>query len=54
MADFIKGIIPALITPMTPSEDLDEEGLRGLIDALIGQGVNGIFTLGTAGEFWAL
>jgi len=52
--DFIRGIIPALITPMTPTEELDEAGLRRLVDALIGRGVDGIFTLGTAGEFWAL
>ncbi len=51
---FIRGIIPAMITPMTEDEELDEPGLKRLIDCLIEQGVHGIFTVGTAGEFWAL
>lgn len=52
--DFIKGIIPAVVTPMGPDGGLDEQGLRRLIDHLIDEGVHGIFTIGTAGEFWAL
>ena len=51
---FIRGLIPAMITPMTEDEDLDEAGLKDLIDQLIDRGVHGIFTIGTAGEFWAL
>ena len=51
---FIHGIIPALITPMTPKEELDQRGLEKLIDDLIHSGVHGIFAVGTAGEFWAL
>jgi len=51
---FIRGIIPAMITPMTEDERLDEKGFKRLIDGLIGAGVHGIFTVGTAGEFWAL
>ena len=53
-AEFIRGIIPAMVTPMTEDEELDERGLAHLIDHLIGQGVHGVFTLGTAGESWAL
>ena len=53
-AEFIRGIIPAMVTPMTEDEELDERGLAHLIDQLIGQGVHGVFTLGTAGESWAL
>lgn len=53
-AAFIRGIIPAMITPMTEDEDLDEAGLKGLVDGLIARGVHGVFTMGTAGEFWAL
>ncbi len=52
--DFIRGIIPAMITPMTESEALDEKGLERLIDFLIDAGVHGVFAAGTAGEFWAL
>ncbi|MDP7450094.1 MAG: dihydrodipicolinate synthase family protein, partial [Candidatus Latescibacteria bacterium] len=51
---FIKGIIPALVSPMHADGQLDEQGFRQLIDHLIAQGVHGIFTVGTAGEFWAL
>jgi 4-hydroxy-tetrahydrodipicolinate synthase len=53
-ADFIRGIIPAMITPMTQGEDLDEAGLKRLIEFLISAGVHGVFAAGTAGEFWAL
>ncbi len=52
--DFICGIIPAVITPMTPEEELHEKGLEDLLNFLIGAGVDGVFTIGTAGEFWAL
>ncbi|MFH1569095.1 MAG: 4-hydroxy-tetrahydrodipicolinate synthase [Gemmatimonadota bacterium] len=52
--EFIRGIIPAVVTPMTDQEELDEKGLEALIDYLVGSGVHGIFTIGTAGEFWAL
>lgn len=51
---FIRGIIPAMITPMTEDEELDEKGFQRIIDGLIDAGVHGIFTVGTAGEFWAL
>jgi len=56
MADteFIRGIIPAVITPMTADEEPDEKALEALIDYHIEGGVSGIFTVGTAGEFWAL
>lgn len=56
MADteFIRGIIPAVITPMTEDEEPDEGALEALIDYHIESGVNGVFTVGTAGEFWAL
>ena len=51
---FIRGIIPALITPMTEDEELDEEGLKQVLDYVIDKGVHGVFTVGTAGESWAL
>lgn len=53
-AQFIRGIIPAMVTPMAQDETLDERGLKRLIDFLIDAGVHGIFAVGTAGEFWAL
>ena len=51
---FIKGVIPALITPMNEDQSLSEIGLNALIDGVIKAGVHGVFTCGTAGEFWAL
>ncbi|MFT4068119.1 4-hydroxy-tetrahydrodipicolinate synthase [Paraburkholderia sp.] len=49
-----KGIVPALITPMTPAEEIDEAGLRTLIERLIDAGVHALFVLGTNGEFIGL
>jgi len=49
-----KGIVPALITPMTREEEVDEAGLRTLVDRLIDAGVHGLFVLGTNGEFISL
>lgn len=46
----IKGIIPALLTPFDKEENLDEKGLRGLINRLIDQGVHGIYLTGSTGE----
>src|SRR5450830_774792 len=54
MSVSFKGIVPALITPMTPSEAVDEEGLRILVDRLIDAGVHALFVLGTNGEFIVL
>ncbi|MGU7770455.1 4-hydroxy-tetrahydrodipicolinate synthase [Burkholderia sp. MR1-5-21] len=54
MAITFKGIVPALITPMTRDEEIDEAGLRTLVDRLIDAGVHGLFVLGTNGEFIAL
>lgn len=49
-----QGIIPALITPFTPEQELDEAGLRLLVGRLIDAGVHGMFCLGTNGEFYSL
>ncbi|MGF6770251.1 4-hydroxy-tetrahydrodipicolinate synthase [Paraburkholderia sp. GAS199] len=54
MTVLFKGIVPALITPMTATEDVDEAGLRTLIERLIESGVHALFVLGTNGEFIAL
>ena len=54
MTVLFKGIIPALITPMTAVEDVDEAGLRTLIERLIEAVVHALFVLGTNGEFIAL
>ncbi|WP_353980088.1 4-hydroxy-tetrahydrodipicolinate synthase [Salinicola endophyticus] len=49
-----RGIVPALITPLDVHEEIDEAGLRRLVDTLIGKGVHGLFALGTNGEFFSL
>jgi 4-hydroxy-tetrahydrodipicolinate synthase len=50
----VHGIIPPLVTPMTPDEDVDYPKLRKFIDHQIACGVHGIFVLGTTGECYAL
>jgi 4-hydroxy-tetrahydrodipicolinate synthase len=49
-----KGILPAMITPLTKDGKLNIPSLRKLIDFLIDGGVHGIFAIGTTGEFYAL
>ena len=50
----IRGVIPAMLTPLTDDEQVDEAGLRRLVRFLLELGVHGIFTLGSSGEFTAL
>ena len=50
----LKGIIPPVITPMTPNQEIDLPGLRRHIDWMISHRVHGIFVLGTTGEFYGL
>lgn len=48
------GIIPAVITPLTPEGKLNENALRKLLGYLIKEGVHGLFVSGTTGEFYGL
>src|SRR5436309_5875872 len=50
----IHGIIPPVATPMQANEDLDLPRLKWFLDHLIGQGIHGVFVLGTNSEFYAL
>ncbi|RLG94222.1 4-hydroxy-tetrahydrodipicolinate synthase [Candidatus Bathyarchaeota archaeon] len=50
----VKGIIPAMATPMSDSEEIDEAGTRELINYLIDSDVHGIFICGSQGECYAL
>ncbi|MDR0708933.1 MAG: dihydrodipicolinate synthase family protein [Spirochaetaceae bacterium] len=52
--DFIKGIIPPIITPITADESIDEAALREHIDWMIAGGINGILAFGSNGEFYML
>jgi 4-hydroxy-tetrahydrodipicolinate synthase len=49
-----KGIIPAVITPLTDHGKLNEIALRKLLKYLIEGGVHGLFVVGTTGEFYGL
>lgn len=49
-----KGIIPAVITPLTAEGKFSEKAMRKLINYLIDGGVHGLFVVGTTGEFYGL
>jgi len=49
-----KGIIPAMVTPLTPDGKINVEALRKLTRYLIDGGVHGLFPVGSQGEFYAL
>ena len=47
----LHGIIPPILTPVTEGGSIDLASLRRLIEFQIGEGVHGIWVLGTTGEF---
>ena len=47
------GIIPAMVTPLTTDDAINERALRKLTNHLIAGGVHGVFAMGSQGEFWA-
>jgi 4-hydroxy-tetrahydrodipicolinate synthase len=49
-----KGIIPAMITPLTEEGRLNKSAYRKFINYLIDGGLHGIFVAGTTGEFYGL
>ncbi|HSO85036.1 MAG TPA: dihydrodipicolinate synthase family protein, partial [Draconibacterium sp.] len=46
----LTGIIPPIVTPLISNTELDIQGLKNLIDHILGGGVHGVFLLGTTGE----
>jgi 4-hydroxy-tetrahydrodipicolinate synthase len=54
MAKEIRGIIPAVITPFTADERVDEAAFRKIVSSQIDAGVHGLFPVGTGGEFSTL
>ena len=50
----IKGIIPAILTPMNEDESINLDVMREQIDRLIDGGVHGLFPFGTNGEGYIL
>jgi 4-hydroxy-tetrahydrodipicolinate synthase len=49
-----RGIIPAVITPLTHDGKINEKVMRKLLNYLIDGGVHGLFVVGTTGEFYGL
>jgi 4-hydroxy-tetrahydrodipicolinate synthase len=47
------GIIPAMVTPLTAEEAINETALRRLTNHLIDGGCHAVFAVGSQGEFWA-
>ena len=50
----LTGVITAMLTPFDKYENIDYESTKRLIDLLIDKGINGLFILGTNGEFTSL
>jgi 4-hydroxy-tetrahydrodipicolinate synthase len=46
----VRGVIPPIVTPLTPDHDVDIESLRSLVNFEVEAGVHAIFALGTGGE----
>ena len=44
------GVIPPVVTPLTTNGDLDVPSYEKLINRLLGQGVDGLFVLGSTSE----
>src|ERR1035438_3244885 len=49
-----RGIIPPLITPLTPEGDVDVSSLRRLVRYTVDGGVDGLCVLGATGQFHTL
>ena len=50
----VKGIIPALVTPIDEAERVNEKALRHLLDYTVDNGCHGVFILSSTGEFYGL
>jgi len=46
----LKGMIPAIVTPLNENKTLDKEGYKKVIDYAMNNGCSGVMTLGTIGE----
>ncbi|GAA0604428.1 dihydrodipicolinate synthase family protein [Kribbella sandramycini] len=46
----LTGVVPPLVTPFTPSYDVDTASLARLVEYQLAGGVSGVFVLGTSGE----
>ena len=46
MYDDLKGVFPALVTPITKDETIDDKALRQIINRMLEEGVHGLVVLG--------
>ncbi|HET6742266.1 MAG TPA: dihydrodipicolinate synthase family protein [Kribbella sp.] len=46
----LTGVVPPLVTPLTPSYEVDTVSLARLVQYQLAGGVSGVFVLGTSGE----
>jgi len=54
MNNYPGGVYPVMLTPMTTKGEIDEQGLRALIDWYIDHGVNGLFASCQSSEIYKL
>ena len=52
--DFIKGVIPPIVTIVDENEKIDEKRMRRQVDFVVEGGVHGILAFGSNGEFYML
>lgn len=52
--NLIKGIIPALVTPVDKQENVNKDAVRKLVNFTIKGGVHGLFAVSSTGEAYAL
>lgn len=45
-----KGVVPALLTVFDKEENIDEKGMKELVNYLLDSGVNGLYLTGSTGE----
>lgn len=46
----LRGCLPALVTPLTPDREVDEEDVRTLVVRALADGASGVLVAGTTGE----
>ncbi|MET8331602.1 dihydrodipicolinate synthase family protein [Streptomyces sp. NPDC005181] len=46
----LRGVVPPLVTPLTPTGEVDVPSVHRLAEHLVGAGVHGLFLLGSSGE----
>ena len=52
--DFIRGVVPPLVTPVDAEDRVQEAPFRRIIKHVLDGGVHGVFALGSTGEFFGL